>query len=83
MASVAKHVLGRLSDPGFLATVRANGQWLGERLVAFAEQSKRVRAVRGAGMMWGIGVVEPAAEGVRKGGAHKLLTLTAGDHTVR
>ncbi|MDQ6717994.1 MAG: acetylornithine transaminase [Gemmatimonadota bacterium] len=83
VASVAKHVVGRLSDPALLATVRANGQWLGERLGAFAERSSRVRAVRGAGMMWGIDVVQPAAEVVRKGWANKLLTLTAGDHTVR
>lgn len=83
VASVAKHVVGRLSDPAFLANVRANGQWLGERLTSFAEQSKKVRAVRGAGLMWGVDVVEPAAEVVRRGWANQLLTLTAGDHTVR
>jgi acetylornithine/N-succinyldiaminopimelate aminotransferase len=34
-------------------------------------------------MIWGIDVVEPAAEVVRRGWANGLLTLTAGDHTVR
>jgi acetylornithine/succinyldiaminopimelate/putrescine aminotransferase len=34
-------------------------------------------------MMWGIDVVEPAGEVVRRGWENELLTLTAGDHTVR
>jgi len=83
VATVASYVLGRLSDPVLLAGIREKGQWMGEQLSALAERSSRVRAVRGAGMMWGIDVVEPAAEVVRKGWSRGLLILTAGDHTVR
>jgi acetylornithine/N-succinyldiaminopimelate aminotransferase len=83
VASVASHVVARLSDPALLASVREKGQWLREQLNALAGRSNRVRAVRGAGLMWGIDVVEPAAEIVRKGWNRGLLTLTAGDHTVR
>lgn len=83
VASVASHILERLSDPRLLATVRENGQWLGDTLAGYAERSNKVRAVRGAGLMWGVDVVEPAAEVVRRGWSNKLLTLTAGDHTLR
>jgi acetylornithine/N-succinyldiaminopimelate aminotransferase len=63
--------------------VRENGEWLGEKLRGYAEQSNRIRAVRGTGMIWGIDVVEPAADVVRRGWAKQLLTLTAGYNTVR
>jgi acetylornithine/N-succinyldiaminopimelate aminotransferase len=83
VASVARHVLSRVSNPSFLAAVRENGEWLREKLGGLAERSNKIRAVRGAGMMWGIDVVEPAADVVRRAWANELLTLTAGDHTVR
>ncbi len=83
VASVARYVLSRIADPSFLATVKENGAWLREKLGTLAEKSNRIRAVRGVGMMWGIDVVEPAAEVVRRAWANELLTLTAGDHTVR
>jgi acetylornithine/N-succinyldiaminopimelate aminotransferase len=83
VSSVALHVLGRLSDPALLSTVRENGKWLKERLTSLAEWSTRIRAVRGVGLMWGIDVVEPATDIVRRGWERGLLTLTAGDHTLR
>lgn len=83
VASVANYVLKRLSDPKLLSSVRENGEWLGKALSELAEKSDRVRAVRGAGLMWGIDVVEPAAEVVKRALSLGLLTLTAGDHTVR
>jgi acetylornithine/N-succinyldiaminopimelate aminotransferase len=83
VASVANYVLKRLSDPTLLSAVRENGKWLGETLSELAEKSNRIRAVRGAGLMWGIDVVEPAAEVVKRALSLGLLTLTAGDHTVR
>jgi Ornithine/acetylornithine aminotransferase len=83
VATVANYILSRISDPGFLADVREKGECMRKALLGMAERSKRVRAVRGAGLMWGIDVVEPAAEVVRRGWAAGLLTLTAGDHTVR
>jgi acetylornithine/N-succinyldiaminopimelate aminotransferase len=83
VASVAGYVLSRLSDPDLLASVREKGEWMRETLSGLAEKSNRIRAVRGAGLMWGVDVVEPAAEIVRRGWTKGLLTLTAGDHTVR
>ena len=83
VASVASYVLDRLSDPSLLAGVRSNGAWLGEQLTAIASRSSKVRAVRGMGYMWGIDVVEPASEVVKRGWEEGLLSLTAGEHTLR
>jgi acetylornithine/N-succinyldiaminopimelate aminotransferase len=66
-----------------LASVRENGEWLGQQLTALARRSSRVRAVRGMGYMWGIDVVEPASEVVQRGWDAGLLVITAGDHTIR
>lgn len=83
VASVARYVLSRLSDPALLSAVRENGEWMRDALTKCAAATDRIRAVRGAGLMWGVDVVEPAAEVVKRGWAEGLLTLTAGDHTVR
>lgn len=83
VAAVAEYVTRRLADPLLLSTVRENGEWLGERLSVIARKSSRVRAVRGMGYMWGIDVVESAAEVVQRGWDAGLLVITAGDHTVR
>ena len=83
VAAVAGYVVDRLSDPSLLESVRTNGAWLGERLSAIAARSSKVRAVRGMGYMWGIDVVEPAGEVVKRGWQQGLLALTAGEHTLR
>jgi acetylornithine/N-succinyldiaminopimelate aminotransferase len=83
VAAVANHVLDRLSDPELLKGVRENGAWLGEQLQVIARRSGKVRAIRGTGFIWGLDVVEPANEVVKRGWDEGLLTLTAGDHTVR
>lgn len=83
VAAVAEHVLKRLADPQLLASVRENGEWLGERLAAIARRSNRVRAVRGMGYMWGIDVVDPASDIVQRGWDAGLLVITAGEHTLR
>ena len=83
VAAVADHVVRRIAEPGFLATVRENGEWLGERLAAIARKSDRVRAVRGMGYMWGVDVVDAASEIVQRGWDEGLLVITAGDHTLR
>jgi acetylornithine/N-succinyldiaminopimelate aminotransferase len=66
-----------------LRKVRENGAWLGDTLRTIARRSGRVRAVRGMGYMWGLDVVERAADVVERGWAEGLLMITAGDHTVR
>ena len=83
IAAVSEYVVGRLADPALLATVRENGAWLGEQLASIARKSGKVRAVRGVGMMWGMDVVEPANTIVKRGWDEGILTLTAGDHTLR
>jgi len=83
VASVALHVLERLGDPALLAHVAETGAWLGEQLAALAARSGRVRAVRGTGFMWGIDVMQPAAETVAKALEAGLLVCSAGDFTVR
>lgn len=83
VASVAQHVLERLSDPALLAHVRETGAWMGEELHAMMARSAKVRAVRGAGFMWGVDVVDPAGEVVARAREAGVLILTAGDHTLR
>jgi acetylornithine/N-succinyldiaminopimelate aminotransferase len=83
VAAVADYVVRRLADPILLQSVRDNGAWLGEQLGTLARRSSKVRAVRGAGFMWGVDVVEPASAVVERGWAAGILVITAGDHTLR
>ena len=83
VSSVALHVLERLSDPTLLARVREDGAWLGAQLNRMVRPGSRVRAVRGIGFMWGIDVVEPAADVVKRAMAAGLLIVSAGEHTLR
>jgi predicted acetylornithine/succinylornithine family transaminase len=83
VAAVADHVVRRLADTEFLASVRENGEWLADQLSSLARRSGRVRAVRGMGYMWGIDVVEPAANVVQRGWDEGILVITAGEHTLR
>ena len=83
VAAVAGYVVDRLSDPSLLRAVRENGSWLGEQLDAAARRSRKVRAIRGTGYIWGLDVVESANEIVKRGWDEGLLALTAGEHTLR
>jgi predicted acetylornithine/succinylornithine family transaminase len=83
VASVALHVLDRLSDPVLLEHVRETGAWFGRELNEIAHRTSRIRQVRGAGFMWGIDVMGTAAHVVSEAMAHGLLLLTAGEYTVR
>jgi len=83
VSAVAAHVFERLSDPVLLESVRENGAWLGEQLDAIARRSGKVRAIRGIGYIWGLDVVEPAGDIVKRGWDEGILMLTAGEHTLR
>src|SRR5215207_4727456 len=83
VASVALHVLDRLSDPALLTHVRETGAWFGHELGEIAHRTSRIRQVRGAGFIWGIDVMGTAAHVVSEAMAHGLLVLTAGEYTVR
>jgi acetylornithine/N-succinyldiaminopimelate aminotransferase len=60
IAVAAKTALDLLSDPEFLAEVRAQGGWLREKLGDFQRRFPVISEVRGLGLMWGL---ELAAEG--------------------
>ena len=83
VASVALHVLERLADPALLAHVRESGAFVSGELQRIAERTGRIRSVRGAGLLWGIDVHEPAADVVARARETGLLVCTAGEHTVR
>jgi acetylornithine/succinyldiaminopimelate/putrescine aminotransferase len=83
VAAVAAHVLERLSEPSLLESVREKGAWLGEQLDGIARRSGKVRAIRGTGFIWGLDVLEQAGEIVKRGWDEGILTLTAGEHTLR
>ncbi len=83
VASVALHVLERLSDPTLLAHVRETGAWFGRELGALAERTGRIRQVRGVGFIWGVDVMGTASQVVSDALANGLLVCSAGDYTVR
>jgi predicted acetylornithine/succinylornithine family transaminase len=83
VASVALHVLDRLSDPALLAHVRETGAWFGRELGEIAHRTGRIRQVRGTGFIWGFDVMGTAAHVANEALAHGLLVLTAGEYTVR
>src|SRR6476619_6788523 len=83
VASVALHVLERLSDRALLAHVKEVGEWFGHELNEIAHRTSRIRQVRGVGLMWGIDVMGTAATVVSESLAHGLLVCSAGDYTVR
>jgi predicted acetylornithine/succinylornithine family transaminase len=83
VASVALHVVKRLSDPTMLAHVAHTGMWLGHQLNQIARRSGRIREVRGAGFMWGIDVMGTASHVVSEALSAGLLLCSAGEYTVR
>jgi predicted acetylornithine/succinylornithine family transaminase len=83
VASVALHVVKRLTDPALLAHVTQTGLWMGHQLNQMAIRSGRIRAVRGAGFMWGIDVMGTAAHVVGEALKAGLLVCSAGEYTVR
>jgi acetylornithine/N-succinyldiaminopimelate aminotransferase len=83
IASIANHVVERLSDPALLEHVTANGEWLGAELNEIAHRTGRIRAVRGLGYMWGVDVLGTAAHVVAEAFNAGLLVCSAGEYTVR
>jgi acetylornithine/N-succinyldiaminopimelate aminotransferase len=83
VASVALHVVKRLTDPAMLAHVTETGAWMGQQLNQMMVRSGRIRAVRGAGLIWGIDVMGTAAHVVSEALNAGLLVCSAGEYTVR
>jgi predicted acetylornithine/succinylornithine family transaminase len=83
VASVALAVVRALAHPDLLASVRRNGEWLETRLSGIAARSRRVRAVRGRGLMWGVELAEAAVPFVAAARERGLLVATAGPTVLR
>ncbi len=83
VASVARAVVTTIADPGFLEAVRTTGTWLGTRLRALAARRRRIREVRGVGLMWGMELHEPAAPVIAAARAGGVLVLSAGANVIR
>lgn len=83
VASVANHVVDRLSDPALLEHVAVTGNWLGGQLAAMAERTGKLRAVRGVGFIWGVDVHEKAGNVIARARDAGLLLVSAGDFTIR
>ncbi len=83
VASVALHVLERLSDPAMLRHVSELGAWFGNELREIALRTGRIRQVRGVGLMWGVDVMGTAGHVISEALARGLLVCSAGDYTVR
>jgi predicted acetylornithine/succinylornithine family transaminase len=83
VAGVALEVVRAIAQPELLAAVRRHGEWLQTRLSAVAAHSRRVRAVRGRGLMWGIELAEPAAPFVTLARDRGLLVAMAGANVLR
>jgi predicted acetylornithine/succinylornithine family transaminase len=82
VASVALHVLRRVSDPAFLARIRAQGEFIHRTVSGWIGEGP-VRAVRGVGLMWGIELDRAAGPYVGAALEAGLLILTAGEKVIR
>jgi len=83
VCAVAAALFERVRQPAFLAHVREVGGYLGERLLALAEESSVVAEVRGRGLIWGLELTVPANEVVVAGFEAGLLTVPAGENVLR
>jgi predicted acetylornithine/succinylornithine family transaminase len=83
VATVALHVLERLSSPDLLRQVREMGIFMRHQLEKLMSETRRVRAVRGVGLIWGIDVTLPAADVIAQARDAGLLVVSAGEHTLR
>ncbi|HEV2146946.1 MAG TPA: acetylornithine/succinylornithine family transaminase [Longimicrobiaceae bacterium] len=83
VASAALAACRKIGDPAFLAEVRRKGALLADLLGALALRHAEVAVVRGAGMIWGVELTEPAGDVVARALAAGLLLCTAGPDTVR
>jgi acetylornithine/N-succinyldiaminopimelate aminotransferase len=83
VAAVATHVLDRLSDPALLAHVRDMGLVMKAGLERIAASTRVIRDIRGAGLMWGLDITEPAADVIGRAREAGLIVISAGEHTLR
>ena len=82
VAAVALHVLRRIADADFLATVRETGAYLRRGLESL-RSLPAVSEIRGAGLMWGLQLNVPAAGRVGAALDAGLLVTAAGENVIR
>jgi len=83
IASVAKTVLNKISNPDFLAHVRWAGEYLGGALAELQHKYSRIVEVRGRGLIWGIETDFDVSPLIDAGYEHGLITCKAGPNIVR
>jgi acetylornithine/N-succinyldiaminopimelate aminotransferase len=83
VASAALATCRRIGAPEFLQTVRMRGHTLANLLGGMSMRHESIRAVRGAGMIWGIELDGNAGEVVARALDAGLLICSAGPNVVR
>ncbi|HEX8672478.1 MAG TPA: acetylornithine transaminase [Longimicrobium sp.] len=83
VASAALAACRKIGDAEFMAEVRRKSHELANGLGALALSNRKVRDVRGAGMVWGVEVEGSAADVVARALEAGLLLCTAGTNVVR
>ncbi len=83
VASVALAQWRIISDPEFLATVRAKGEWLAVQLRQLAARHDQVLEVRGRGLIWGIELRQPVQSVIERALERGLLVINAGANVIR
>lgn len=83
VTSVAHHVFDRLSNPSLHKHVREMGIFVKHQLEQAKRSTGKIRAIRGTGLIWGIDLMEPAADVIARAREVGLLLLSAGEHTLR
>ncbi len=78
---VANYVVGRVSQPEFLADVREKGEYLMELLAEL--NSPHVKEIRGKGLIVGVELDIEAGPIVNKGYERGILLVSAGPNVVR
>ena len=81
VTSVAHHVLGRVSQPEFLAAVRAKGELMREMFEEL--NSPHIKAVRGRGLMVGVELDIDAAGVIAAAYERGLILVNAGPNVLR
>jgi acetylornithine/N-succinyldiaminopimelate aminotransferase len=79
--AAAQVIVRRLSEPAFLAEVRAKGDYLMERLQEI--NSSHIKEVRGRGLMVGVEMDIPVAPIVQAGYGRGLIMINAGERILR
>jgi acetylornithine/succinyldiaminopimelate/putrescine aminotransferase len=81
VCEAAKVVFDRINQPEFLATVKANGEYLQHRLCGLG--SSKIVDVRGAGLLVALELNEPVSDVIAAARDRKLLIINSGENVIR